>query len=755
MSPSVSRREFLQTSAAGAALTVGFSLAACRGEDLPDPGDAAFAPDAWIRVGPDGGVLVMVDRSEMGQGVSTALPMLVAEELDVEWSRVRYQFAPANEAYYNTLIGAQLTGGSTSVMNAWVPLRQAAARARAMLVAAAAGEWGVAESACHTEAGQVVHPISGRRLDYGVLASKAVLIPPPAVVTLKPASEWRIIGKAMPRLDLPAQVTGRIGYGIDARPEGALVAVVARCPVFGGTVRQVRDEAARAVPGVRNVVRISSGVAVVADTTWQALEGRRVLDIEWNEGELAGLNSDDIARRMAALAQGEGREARKEGLGAAALARAARTVEAAYDLPFLAHACMEPMNCAADVREDSVTLWVPTQAQAAPALFGGGARGVAAKVAGVSQDRVTVHTTNLGGGFGRRAETDFVREAVEISKAARVPIRLVWSREDDIQHDFYRPVVHHRLRAGLDASGAIAAWIHHIVAPSITARFIPGFVPDFIAHLAGPLKGGIDPSAVEGARELPYAVPNLEVRYTEVDLGVPVGFWRSVGHTHTAFAVECFLDELAAAAGRDPVEYRIGMLASGSRHRKVLEVAAKAAGWGSPLPVGWGRGVAVHESFGSFCAQVAEVEVQGDAVAVQKVVAAFDCGVMVNPDTVVAQIESGIAYGLSAALKGRITLRNGRVEQGNFHDYPVLRIDEMPVVEVHLVPSGDSPGGVGEPGTPPIAPAVANAVFAATGRRVRTLPIPHPSGTSTFGSSGVKSSPGLMNRSVSSRNCLS
>ena len=718
------RREFLKVGAAtGAALTVGASLVGCRKEADPGAGDAAFAPNAWVRIGEDGDVLVLVDRSEMGQGISTALPMLVAEELDADWSRVRFEFAPANEAYYNPLIGAQATGGSTGVMAAWVPLREAGARARAMLVSAAAAEWAVPAAECRTEASLVIHEPSGRRLGYGALAAKAASLPEPRTVALKDPAHYRLIGKAVPRLDLPRAVTGTLTYGIDAGPKGVLTALIARCPVFGGTLKRFDDTGARAVPGVKHVVAVDSGVAVVATGYWAAFSGRAALKVEWDEGPNAGASSEAIAGRMAVLATQEGREAAKQGQGAGALPAAAKVVEAAYDLPYLAHACMEPMNCTAHVRDDGVTLWVPTQIQTAPKLFGGGARGVAAAVAGVPVDRVSVITTNLGGGFGRRSETDFVREAVQVSKAVGAPVKVVWTREDDIQHDFYRPVNHHRLKGGLDAAGRPVAWSHHVVAPGIMKKFIPGFVPDVIAHLAGPVKGGVDSSSVEGARELPYDIANIEVRYSDVDVGVPVGFWRSVGHTHTAFAVESFMDELAAAAGKDPVQFRLDLLPTDSRHRRVLQAAAERAGWGKPLPAGMGRGVAVHESFGSFCAQVAEVEIVGGTVRVRRVVAAFDCGIVVNPDIVTAQIEGSIVYGLTAALKGRITVADGRVTQSNFHDYPLLTMKEMPAIEVHLVPSGDAPGGAGEPGTPPIAPAVANAVFAATGTRIRRLPI--------------------------------
>lgn len=720
MSEGLTRRDFVKAGlAAGAGLTLAVSLDGCR-EASPAAEGAAFAPDAWIRVGVDDTVTVMVDRSEMGQGVSTALPMLVAEELDADWATVRYQFAPANQAYNNPLSLGQLTGGSTSIRAAWRPLREAAARARLMLIAAAAAQWGVPAERCSTENGAVLAP-GGRRLRYGALATAAAAQPVPVRVTLKPAREFKLIGRPIPRLDLRDKVTGRAGFGIDALPPGVLTAVVARCPVFGGKLRSFDATAARAVPGVRQVVRIQHGVAVVAEGYWAAHRGREALKLEWDEGPLATLDDAGISARLAELSSQEGHLARRVGLGAAAAADL--SVEAVYEVPYLAHATLEPMNCTADVRRDAVTLWVPTQYQTGPRMLGGGTRGTAARIAGVAMHAVTVHTTHLGGGFGRRAETDFVAEACRISKAVGGPVKLIWSREDDTRHDQYRPAARHLLRAGLGTDGAPIVWTHRIACPSIIAKFMPGWLPRFATHLAGPLKGGVDANAIEGAAEIPYAIPNLEIRYVQADLGVPVGFWRSVGHSHTAFAVECFLDELAAAANSDPVDFRRRLLVGSPRHLGVLNLAAQRAGWGTPSAPGRFRGIAVHESFGSFVAQVAEVSVEGKTLRVHRVVCAIDCGQVVNPDTVKAQMEGGIVFGLTAALKGRISLAKGRVRQSNFHDYPLLTMREMPEIEVHLVENNWEPGGVGEPGTPPIAPAVANAVFAATGKRVRKLPI--------------------------------
>ncbi len=731
MSVEFSRREFVKAGlAAGAGLTLAVTLDGCGGEALPAVGGAAFAPNAWIRIGTDDTVTVIVDRAEMGQGVSTSLPMLVAEELDADWTTVRYQFAEANRAYNNPLLVmaptnismGQITGGSTSVRAAWGPLREAGAKARMMLITAAAGQWGVPPERCSTEAGAVVAP-DGRRVRYGALATAAAAVPVPPRVTLKNPKDYRIIGTPVKRLDLVEKVTGRAGFGIDAMPEGVLTAVVARCPVFGGSLRSVDDAAARRIPGVRHVAPIDSGVAVIAEGYSAARAGRDALKIEWDEGPLATLDDASIDARLEALAKGEGNLARKVGEGAAALGGASKTLEAVYTVPYLAHATMEPMNCTADVRADRVTLWAPTQFPTGFKLTGGGARGVAAKIAGVPVDAVTVHTTHLGGGFGRRWESDFVAEACLASKAAGAPVKVIWSREDDIRHDVYRPAARHALRGGVSASGAPLVWSHQIVCPSIVAKFLPSWLPGFAAHLSGPLKGGVDWNAIEGAVELPYEFPHAEIRYIQADLGVPVGFWRSVGHSHTAFAMECFVDELAELAGKDSLEFRRGLLGGSPRHLGVLNLAAERAGWGTPAPAGRFRGMAVHDSFGSFVAQVAEISIDGSALRVHRVVCAVDCGRVVNPDTVAAQMEGGIVFGLTAALMGRVTLEKGRVKQSNFHDYRLLTMREAPAIEVHIVPSSLAPGGVGEPGTPPIAPAVANAVFAATGKRVRQLPI--------------------------------
>jgi isoquinoline 1-oxidoreductase beta subunit len=726
VSATVSRRDVLKTGAlAGAGLVVGIQLQGCARQPPLPASSAPFAPNAWVRVQEDGSVLIEVDRSEMGQGVSTALPMLVAEELEADWSTVRFEAAPANPVYANKLTqNMQVTGGSTSVPNGWVPLRQAGAKAREMLVAAAAARWGVEPSACRAENSRVRHEASGRSASYGELAADAAKQPVPETVTLKDPRDWKLIGRPVPRLDLPAVVRGEPVFAQDVRVPGMLVAQVERSPVLGGSVKSFDDAKARAVPGVRAVVRLTGGVAVIAEDFWAAKKGREALVVEWDEGPNAALDSDAVRAMLRSLvAAPEGKVVRQDGDATGTMAGLTKKLRAEYEAPYLAHATMEPMTCSADVRPDGVTVWAPTQMQWGPKMFGGGAQGTAAKIAGVPMEQVDVRTTRLGGGFGRRSEMDFIVDAVEASKAVGAPVRVVWTREDDMRHDFYRPATLHLFEGAVDEAGRAVAWSHVIAGPSIMTRYIPGWIPEFAANRMGMLKHGADPTSVEGAENLPYGIANVRVDYRRADIGVPVGFWRSVGSSQNAFATECFVDELADLAGHDPVAFRRSLLAGKPRHRAVLDLAAERAGWGTPLPSGRARGIAVAESFGSFVAEVAEVSVVNGVVRVHKVTCAIDCGQVVNPDIVAAQMEGAIVFGLTAALKGEITLEKGRVQQGNFLDYPLLRMDEMPEVAVHIVPSTGNPGGVGEPGTPPIAPAVANAVSALTGTRVRRLPI--------------------------------
>jgi isoquinoline 1-oxidoreductase beta subunit len=698
------RRAFLQTAGGlGAGLVIGFRIPA-RGEQQQA---APFAPNAWLRISPDDSVLVIVDRSEMGQGVATSLPMLLAEELEADWSKVQIEFAPADKAYINPLFGLQGTGGSSSVRAAWTPLRKAGAAAREMLIAAAAQRWNVKATECRAERGAVVHTKKKLRLRYGQLAARAATLPVPADVPLKDPKTWTIAGKPTKRLDAAVKTNGRAKFGIDTWVPGLRVAVVARSPVFGGKVKSFDATAAKAVEGVRNVVQISSGIAVVATGYWPAKVGRDALKIEWEEGPVASVSSAGISQMFAErAAQPTAAVAKHVGDPEGGLGGAASKVEADYEMPFLAHTTMEPMNATAHVRPDGVDIWAPTQFQT-------GAQGIGAAIGGVPPEQVKIHTTYLGGGFGRRFELDFIQEALETSKAVGTPVKVIWSREDDVRNGQYRPANFHRMRAGLSADGKPVAWSHRIVAPSIMARVFPNTV-----------QNGLDGEAVEGGVEVPYTVANLHVDYVLTDTGIPVGFWRSVNNSFNGFAVETFIDECAAAAKTDPYEYRRALLANAPRHRGVLELAATKAGWGTPPPAGRARGIAVFKSFESFVAQVAEVSVStAGEVRVHRVVCAVDCGMYVNPQTIEAQMQGAIVYGLTAALKGEITIDKGRVQQGNFDDYQMLRMNEMPVVEVYIVPSNDAPGGVGEPGTPPIGPAVGNAIFALTGKRIRKLPI--------------------------------
>jgi isoquinoline 1-oxidoreductase beta subunit len=699
------RRTFLKISAvAGGGLLIGFHLPTLWRQVEAAQRSGELTPNAWIRIGTDDSVTLRVASSEMGQGVMTAIPMLLAEELECDWTKVHAENAPVHPDYKNPIFGRQATGGSTAVRGYWTPLREAGAAGRELLITAAALTWGVKAEACRAENGVVIDKGSGRRLRYGELVAKASTLSPPEAVLLKDPSEFRLIGKAMPRTDTPAKVNGSALYGQDVKVPGLLTATVARCPVFGGRLKRFDSAAAKAMRRVHHVLPITNGVAIVADDFWTAKRGREALMIEWDEGAGAAISSADITRQFAELEKRGGVSAREEGDVAQALGQAAKRVEAVYEVPYLAHACMEPMNCTAHVRRDGCDVWVSTQAQTAT-------QATAARIAGLKPEQVRVYTTFLGGGFGRRSEMDFVVDAVELSKATGAPVKVIWTREDDIQHDFYRPATYNRLVAGIDRDGKLVAWQHQIVGQSILARRFPD------------AKRTVDRTSIEGAANIPYAIANLHVSYAMADSPVPVGFWRSVGSTQNAFITECFVDEVAAAAGKDPYQWRRGMLAAHPRHLRVLELAATRAGWDKSLPSGRHRGIAVAESFKSFVAQVAEVSIERGKVRVHRVVCAVDCGMVVNPDTIAAQMESGIVYGLTAALKGEITVKNGRVEQSNFHDYPMLRMDEMPEVEVHIMPSREAPSGVGEPGTPPIAPAVANAVFAATGRPVRRLPI--------------------------------
>jgi isoquinoline 1-oxidoreductase subunit beta len=702
------RREFLKKSAAGATgLIIGFYLPKKFEAFAAAPSSEPTAINAWVRIAPDNTVTIVIDKSEMGQGVITSLSMLLAEELELDWKKIKTEFAPAAPVYFNPIFGLQGTGGSTSIRASWAPLTKAGAAAREMLISAAATRWEVDASTCRAENGAVIHSATKKKLGYGALVEAAAKLPVPDKPALKDPKNYKFIGKPTKRLDSPPKTTGAAPFGIDVRLPHMLHAVVARCPVFGGSVRSFDDSKAKAVSGVKQVVQISSGVAVIANNTWSAMEGRRALQITWDEGPNASNSSAAISKLYRERAEQPGAIARKDGDADAALASATKKVEAAYEVPFLAHATMEPMNCAAHMRADGCDIYAPTQFQTFSQMTG-------AKITGLKQEQVRIHTTYLGGGFGRRAEQDFIAEAVELSKAAGAPVQVTWPREDDMQHDFYRPAAYTKLTAGLDADGWPVAWKSRIISPSIMSRFFPGSV-----------KNGLDSSSVEGHADAKYAIPNFFVDYVLTEAGVPVGFWRSVGNSQNGYIVECFIDELAKAGGKDPFEFRRKLLANAPRHRGVLELAAAEAGWGQPLLPGRTRGIAVVESFGSFVSEVAEVSINRSSgeVRVHRVVCAIDCGRFVNPETIAAQMEGGIVYGLSAALKGQITIEKGRAQQSNFNDYDLVRMNEMPTVEVHIMPSNEAPGGCGEPGVPPIAPAVCNAIFAATGKPIRRLPI--------------------------------
>lgn len=702
-----SRRRFVLGTGAG--LVLGFALPGTAAASNATPA-ARFAPNAWLRIFADGTVTVVCGSAEMGQGVHTAIPMMVAEELDADWKTVRVEQAPVDQAYNNPAFGMQATGGSTTVRGHWQVVREAGAAARAMLVAAAAQQWQVASAQCRTAEGQVIHPDGRQRLSYGALAEAAGKLTPPKTVTLKDPKDFRIMGQPLKRLDTAAKVDGSAKYGIDAQVPGMLVAVMARAPQPGAKAVRVDDTQAKAVKGVKSVITLPSGVAVLASGYWAAKKGRDALQVEWDLGDKQGLSTERVRSLLtegANAAHGtDGAVALAAGQADEGLARAARRVAATYEAPYLAHACMEPLNCTAWVRGDEVEIWAGTQSQ-------GPAQGILSQVASVQPAKVKIHTMMLGGGFGRRFAPDFVIDATLLSKISGAPVKLIYTREDDMAAGFYRPASVARFEGGLDAGGRLVALKGGVGSPSIMAA--SGFmqIPP----------SGVDAFAMEGINDHPYDIPNQRLAYGRREPGPQVWFWRSVGHSQNTFFIESFIDELAAAAKQDPYEFRRALLGKQPRYKGVLEAAAQKAGWGSALPAGVHRGIALSQSFGSYVAEVAEVSVADDGTPrVHRVVAAVDCGQVVNPEIIRRQIEGSIVYGLTAALYGKITFKDGRVEQGNFHDYPLMRMNEMPRVEVHILPSTEAPGGIGEPGTPPIAPAVANAIFAATGKRLRALP---------------------------------
>lgn len=715
-----SRREFLKTGATlGAGLTIAFYLPVGAARMMASQGAGKpFAPNAFIRIAPDDTVTVIVKHLEMGQGVNTGLPTLVAEELDIPWENIRVEAAPADAKLYNNLLWGPMqgTGGSTAIANSFEQLRRAGATARAMLIAAAADNWKVDANTLATQDGLVLHRPSGRKASYGQLAEKAATMPQPAEVQLKSPKDFKYIGKQFKRTDSKAKSDGSAQFTSDLLLPGQLTALIARPPLFGAKVKRFKADRAKAVPGVRAVVEVPRGVAVIATDFWSAKKGRDALQVEWDETGAERVSSAEQREHYLGLLKQPGMVARNEGDAAKALVQATKKLEITFEFPYLAHAPMEPLNCVVQLKDGGCEIWAGSQSQT-------GDQATAARILGLKPEQVQIHTMLAGGSFGRRANptSDYIAEAVSVAKAAshlNAPIHLMWTREDDIHGGYYRPMFAHVVSGGLDAQGNPTAWSQRLVGQSIIAG---------TAFESGMVKDGIDVTSVEGASNLAYRIPNLHVELHSPKLGVPVLWWRSVGHTHTAFSTEIFIDELAVAAGKDPYEFRRGLLAQQPRHMSVLELAAAKSDWGKPLApksgVRRGRGIAVHESFRSFVAEVAEVSVKPDgSFTVDRVVCAVDCGLAVNPDQIGAQMEGGIGFALSAALHSAITFKDGRVEQSNFNDYPLLRISEMPRVEVHIVPSQAAPTGVGEPGVPPLAPAVANALFAATGKRLRKLP---------------------------------
>ena len=700
-----SRRGFLKTSGA-AALVVGFAMPLTTGRALAATPAAVFAPNAYLRITPDNHVTVISGSVEMGQGVLTAIPMLLAEELDADWSKVSVEQAPTDAAYNNPAFGMQATGGSTTVRGHWEPLRKAGAAAREMLVAAAAAQWKVDAATLRTENSHVIGA-NGKKASYGSLVAAAASQPVPKAPKLKDSKSFKLLGKPLKRLDTPGKVNGTAKYGIDAQVPGMLVAVMARAPLPGAKPASVNDAKAKAVKGVQQVITIPHGVAVLATGYWAAKKGRDALEIKWDQGETATLSSATVTAMLTEGADAAEAVATDAGNLRDAAANSATTVDALYEAPYLAHACMEPMNCTAWVKGDEVEIWAGTQSQ-------GPAQGILAQVAQAAPGKIKINALMLGGGFGRRFAPDFAIDATLLSKISGKPVKLIYSREDDMAAGFYRPASVARFEGAVDAKGTPTMLKVGVGSPSIMGG--SGFmkIPD----------NGVDTFAMEGIADHPYDIDNQRIAYGRREPGPQVWFWRSVGHSQNIFFLEGFIDEMAAAAKKDPYEFRRANLSKQPRYKAVLEAAAEKAGWGKPLPAGVFRGIAVAQSFGSYVAEVAEVSVAADGTPkVHRVVAVVDCGMTVNPEIIRRQIEGSIVFGLSAALYGKITLKDGKVEQGNFHDYPVLRMSEMPQVEVHILPSTELPGGIGEPGTPPIAPAVVNAIFAATGKRLRSLPI--------------------------------
>jgi isoquinoline 1-oxidoreductase beta subunit len=735
--PGLSRRNFLKTTlAAGTGLVVSAQLPGCSTEGQSKnshrSGHAAgFFPNAWITVHPDDTVTVMVNHSEMGQGITTALCMIVAEELEADWSKVRFEIAPVADIYKHPTYGIQWTVSSRSVESSWDLLREAAAMARELLIAAAADSWGVTPADCRAVCGRVRHRSGTQSISYGRLVHKAAAMPSPGHVRLKQPHEFSIIGRPVHRLDGEVKINGSAKFGTDIRVKGMLTATVIHPPVFGAGITSDNRREILTLPGVRQVMAIESGLAIVADTFWQAKSAMEKAAVQWESNELDRVDSDKLFERWTELGRQEGKAFYETGDADAIFENAGRILEATYDLPYQAHATPEPMNCTADVREDACDIWAPTQNQK-------GSQEIAAKITGLACSAITVHTTYLGGGFGRRALVDYVGEAVQLSLKMKTPVKVMWTREEDIRRDFYRPATHNRMQAVVDGKGNPLAWRHRIVGadafgqcmPRIMTAMMPDAVPRFIKNAADFLAGRVMPGivsgkkAVLGAGPLPYAIENMRVEFIDDDPGIPTCWWRSVAPSSNCFAVECFIDEIAAASGRDPFDLRCELLAGAPRLLNVVRIVAEKAHWHLKPAGNIHRGMACHNFQNTMVAMVAEVSVLGNGeITVHRVVCAVDCGVAVNPKTIEAQIQSGVVFGLSATLKSAVTVKNGVTQESNFDDFPILRFDEMPLVSTHIVTSTRPPTGIGEVAVPVIAPAVANAVFAATGRPVRKLPI--------------------------------
>lgn len=702
----ISRRGFLTSAAAvSGGLVIAIYLPGCSKTENAAKNSGpprTVEANAWLRIGTDGAITILCDRSEMGQGVHTSLPTLIAEELGVAPERIRVEFAPAGEAYVNSLLGTQVTGGSTSVRDAWDKLRMAGAEARERMVAVAASQWGVPAARCSVADGYVT--FTNRRAAFGDLVEAAAALPKPANIQPRSPDTWRYIGKPQKRLDTASKVDGTAQFGIDVRLPDMLHAALAQSPELGATVESFDGEKAKGMTGVRHVVQTSAGVAVIADTWWQAKQARDALAIKWKSGPAAKLNNAAIFAGLRSAANGQGKEVRNDGDASAALRSAAKRIDAVYELPMLAHATLEPQNCTAEFKDGNCHIYAPTQVQLI-------AQAEAARAAGLPVEKVFVHTTFLGGGFGRRLDVDFIAPAVECAKAAGKPVKLIWTREDDMTHDKYRPPARNACSAALDDQGNLSAFKLQLVAPSITARWAPAVVKDIV-----------DPFAIEAAHNYPYGAPNVRIDYVRHEIGIDVGYWRSVSHALNCFTVESFMDEVAQAAGKDPFQFRYDLLAKQPRWQAVLDAAAKKAQWGRAAE-GRHQGIALMSGYDTYVAQVAEISMEGNKLSIHKIVCAIDCGQMLNPDTVRAQAEGSIIFGLTAALYNDINVESGKVKERNFDTYRLMRINEVPDIQIYLLDSKEKPGGMGEPVVALVAPAVCNAVYAATRKRLRSLPV--------------------------------